>query len=115
MTVREIKDIFKEYGIGVASMSDVQLIYLAVGFDFRPGIEVRGLELESRPMFIASMYRKILVGMGFATEDISRLLPPEASGPVTMSDLQLGVVKFGSDYVGPDGTTIIPGLIPPIA
>lgn len=93
MTVQEIKDLFKEYGVGMASISDLQLLLNAMGED---STVIAVEDQLSRPMLVASFFRVVLTDLGYTP---SSIIPNEVSGPLNMTDLQLSLVKLGTDYV----------------
>lgn len=124
MTVKEIQGIFEEFGIGMASVSDLELLLAALNaggvteaqacIDYIKSIETSNeftqdgqllptstrKSFRSRPMLIASLYRQIIKAGGLDTVTAySTMIPDELSGPLTMTDLQLAFVKLGDDYV----------------
>ena len=96
MTVQEIKDLFGEYKIGQASMSDLKLLLAAMG----ETAGVASLErTKGRPMLVASFYRQVLKDMGKTPQEISDLIPDDVDGSLNVTDLQISLTKLGSDYV----------------
>jgi len=96
MTVQEIKDLFGEYKIGMASVSDLKLVLAQMG----ETAGVQSLErIKGRPMLVASFYRTVLSDMGKTPLEIASMVPSTLSGPLTVTDLQISLTKLGSDYI----------------
>lgn len=109
MTVQEIKNLFGEYKVGTASISDLKILLNAMG-------ETAGVvslnKSEGRPMLVASFYRKVLSDMGKTQTQIDNMIPADMTGPITATDLQLSLIQLGSDYIAtppPIGTLNGPG------
>lgn len=110
MTMQEIKNVFPEYKIGMASVSDLNTVFGIIGLsvdgfanldsdNVKSGFIVDGEEAVvgkagSRPMLIASFLRMYLKQVGG-----ENLFPAEVTGEVSVSELKAIMVKFASDYV----------------
>lgn len=121
MTMQEIKSVFPEYKIGIASVSDLELVYSVIGLDLEGFANLDSDDIDSRyivsgadpvvgkagarPMLIASFLRMYLSDIGG-----ENLFPAEVTGEISVSELKAIMVKFGSDYtiVGDEVLPLVP-------
>jgi len=118
MTMDEFKAIFadKEYQNGLASISDLELIFNEMGSDITaikawPTAEyfyetlTGAMEtVDKKKILSTSDFRTIMKLMGATEAEINSLIDPTFFGSMTVTDLRLALIKTASDYVEPDTT-----------
>jgi len=122
MTVKDIKALFEEYGVGIASISDLEIILDKMGaagvveaqasadyirsilttndFTTTGQLLPSGSEadIQSRPMLIASLFNQIVQAGAMDVLNTGVVIPEESVGVLTMSDLMRALIKAGTDF-----------------